>query len=440
MLRFAFRNLLSRPLRSVLALLGLTVAIMGMVGLFSVKAGIDHMVGKTFGRIPGIAAMQPGAPIPLFSRLPEGWAAEIAQIPGVRVVRPELWVRAQIVAGKMAFNPPRFLFGTDIERTLALKEAIYRDDIVAGRFLDLSDRGTRNCVISKPIAEETRKGVGEILRVDGNDLTIVGVYDCKSILLDVAIVLDQQVLRKLSRFETGVISSIYIEPDDSLPIDTLMQNIRDHFRGRSLTAWQPSSAQATGLVSGESVTDALWKIVVKLFEPEEAGPAGEPPQTAAVNGASPEGEAAIEIRSAKDWGERVADFSADLDLFLWLMTCIGVLIALLSILNTMLMSVSERLIEFGVLKANGWSSWNVLTLIVWESAVLGIVGGLLGCLLGWAGTLGMNWYFPTKLNLYASPELLTFSLAFSTALGIAGGLYPALWAVRMNPMDAIRRG
>lgn len=438
MLRFAVRNLLSRPLRSVLALLGLTVAIMGMVGLFSVKAGIDHMVGQTFGRIPGIAAMQPGAPIPLFSRLPESWAAEIAQIPGVRVVRSELWVRAQIVAGKMAFNPPRFLFGTDIDRTLALKEAIYRDDMIAGRFLNLSDRGTRNCVISKPIAEEARKSVGDLLRVDGNDFHIVGIYECKSMLLDVAIVLDQQTVRKLTRFEDGVISSAYIEPDDTEHMEALMQTIRDHFRGRSLTAWQPASAQGTGVLNGDSAADVLWRIIVKLFEPEGWKPAEEPAAT--DTSTVPAGEAAIEIRSAKDWGERIADFSADLDLFLWLMTGIGVLIALLSILNTMLMSVSERLIEFGVLKANGWSSWNVLTLIVWESAVLGAFGGVLGCLLGWAGTLGMNWYFPTKLNLYASPELLTFSLCFSTALGIAGGLYPALWAVRMNPMDAIRRG
>lgn len=44
---------------------------------------------------------------------------------------------------------------------------------------------------------------------------------------------------------------------------------------------------------------------------------------------------------------------ADLDIFLWLMNLIGVVIALLSILNTMLMSVSERIIEFGVLRANG---------------------------------------------------------------------------------------
>ena len=440
MLRFAIRNLLSRPLRSVLALLGLTVAIMGMVGLFSVKSGIDRMVGQTFGRIPGVVAMQPGAPIPLFSRIPASWAEEIVDIPGVRVVRPELWVRGQIIEGRMAFNPPRFLFGTDIARTLKLKESVYRDDMREGRFLRESDVGTTNCVISWPIAQDIHKGVGDTLRIDGNTLTIVGIYECKSMLLDVAIVLDQGTLRKLTRFEQGLISSAYIEPDNSVPIDDLMERIRKHFRGRSLSTWQPASAQLSGKTTLEDFGRGLLAIVTQLFDPAE--PATPPaPSTAAAAGDDPAAqESAIEIRSAKDWGERVQDFSADLDLFLWLMTCIGVLIALLSILNTMLMSVSERMIEFGVLKANGWSSWNVLSLIVWESAVLGVCGGLLGGLLGWTATHVMNWYFPTKLNLYASPELLLFSLCFSAGLGILGGLYPAMWAVRMNPMDAIRRG
>ena len=149
---------------------------------------------------------------------------------------------------------------------------------------------------------------------------------------------------------------------------------------------------------------------------------------------------AIEIRSASDWGEKIQELSGDLDIFLWLMTGIGVVIALLSILNTMLMSVAERMIEFGVLKANGWSSWDVLRLITWESALLGIVGGVLGCVLGWSAVQIVNWWFPTKAHLYASPGLLLFSLGFSTLLGVVGGLYPAYWAVRMSPMEAIRRG
>ena len=149
---------------------------------------------------------------------------------------------------------------------------------------------------------------------------------------------------------------------------------------------------------------------------------------------------AIEVRSAQDWGDKIAEFSSELDIFLYLMTGIGVIIALLSILNTMLMSVAERLIEFGVLKANGWSAWDVLRLITWESALLGLSGGILGCLFGWIAVQILNATFPTKLHLYASPGLLLFSLTFSTLLGIIGGMYPAIWALRMSPMEAIRRG
>src|SRR5947199_9936888 len=97
MLKFALRNVMSRPARAALALVGLTVAIMGMIGLFSVAGGLAEMVADTFGRIRGLVAMQPGAPIPLFSRLPAAWGAEIARVPGVRLVAPEIWTRANVI-------------------------------------------------------------------------------------------------------------------------------------------------------------------------------------------------------------------------------------------------------------------------------------------------------------------------------------------------------
>jgi putative ABC transport system permease protein len=115
-------------------------------------------------------------------------------------------------------------------------------------------------------------------------------------------------------------------------------------------------------------------------------------------------------------------------------------IAFVGIVNTMLMSVTERFIEFGILKANGWTNGEVLRLIAFESALLGFCGGVLGSLLGWIATQLINAHWPTRIHLFASPKLLVFSLAFSTALGILGGLYPALRASRMPPMEAIRRG
>src|SRR3982750_2215845 len=125
MWRFALRNLWTRPMRSLLSLLGLTVAIVGMVGLFSVAQGIDQMVNRTFKAIPGLAVLQPGAPIPLFSRLPRSWGDEIAKIEGVHEVNPEIWSRAHIIEGQPVFSPPRFLFGTDIPSRLRMDFAVY---------------------------------------------------------------------------------------------------------------------------------------------------------------------------------------------------------------------------------------------------------------------------------------------------------------------------
>ena len=81
-----------------------------------------------------------------------------------------------------------------------------------------------------------------------------------------------------------------------------------------------------------------------------------------------------------------------------------------------------------------------MKLITLESLWLGICGGLLGAAIGWGATEIVNAQFPMRMALYASPSLLLFSVIFSTILGIAGGLYPAIWAMRMMPMDAIRRG
>jgi putative ABC transport system permease protein len=106
----------------------------------------------------------------------------------------------------------------------------------------------------------------------------------------------------------------------------------------------------------------------------------------------------------------------------------------------MLMSVTERFIEFGILKANGWSNEHVLLLIAFESAFLGVAGGIVGSILGWIATLAINAHWPTRIHLYAGPRLLIGSIAFSTILGVLGGLYPAIRASRMMPMDAIRRG
>lgn len=432
---FACRNLLSRPTRTALSLMGLTVAIAGMVGLFAVKDGLEKAVDETFQLIPGLSVMQPGAPVPLFSKLPVDWEREMAEIDGVGVVNAQIIQRANLVNGKATFSPPTLLFGTDISTRLQLKKAVYRESVKEGRFLVESDRGTGNAVISRQIATQFSVGIGDSLEVDGQTLQIVGIYQTGIALLDVSVLLDIEEVRKMSRFDSGFVSAFYIEKASAAVEDEqLKHRVEDRFRGRELVHWRPSSALGTEFRTGNPLIDAVILLVGRFSN-------SQPPASSKTTQSSTDSDALpIEVRSANDWGEKLEEFSQDLDIFLTIMTGIGISIAVLSIINTMLMSVSERIIEFGILKANGWSRGDVMKLITYESATIGLSGGILGALFGWIGTQAVNSYWPDKVSLFAGPGLIGFSIAFSTVVGILGGLYPAIWAMRMMPMDAIRRG
>lgn len=420
--------------------------------------GLDAMVASTFGRVTGLVAMQPAAPMPLFSRIPADWAEDLRAVPGVESVNAEVWQRVNLIEDEVILSPPRLLFGIDIENRLKLRESVYRDDVFDGRFLQVDDRGSNNCVVSRQIAEQFGKGVGDTLRVEEEDLQIVGIYQCGSLLLDVAILVDVDRVREMTRFSADLVSSFYIEPSLGEDSGELSHRIEEAFRGRRADVWQPSALMEAGRQGSGNVLTQMFRSIGRSIQPRDdvAPPADgltgndteSTPLAGVVDTATaaadvtpdPKGKSALEVRSSVDWAEKINDFSGDLDLFLTIMTSIGVIIAVLSIVNTMLMSVSERIIEFGILKANGWSRRDVMRLITFESAILGVGGGMLGCALGWGATQVGNWYYPTRIYLYASPELLGFGVLFATLLGVLGGLYPAVWAMRMVPMDAIRRG
>ncbi len=452
MLKFAIRNLLSRSLRSFLCLMGLTIAIAGMVGLFSIAGGLNKTVSQTFGKDTGIVAMQPGAPIPLFSRIPRAWGSEISQIPGVAIVNPEIWSRVNIIEGQPVISPPRFLFGTELTSRLKLKNGIYRDAIYTGRFLSLKDQGTLNTVISRQIADQHQKQVGDKIDVNGQSMTIVGLYDCGSLLLDVAIILDIEVVREITRFDQNSVSCFYLEQSGKVKNEVIVEKIKDHFRGRELASWQPASLSLAHSSQSNMLQD-LFNSIDRTFKGstgDDSEEKNEPviknknhTQVSSIAETNPEpdqSQSSLEVRSAADWGDRLDQFTADLDIFLGLMTGIGVLIAILSIINTMLMSVMERIVDFGILKANGWSNRDVMLLITAESSLLGVSGGVLGGILGLLAISIVNWKFADQVHLYASPGLLLFGVVFSTVLGVFGGLYPAWWTTRMTPIDAIRRG
>jgi putative ABC transport system permease protein len=107
--------------------------------------------------------------------------------------------------------------------------------------------------------------------------------------------------------------------------------------------------------------------------------------------------------------------------------------------NTMAQSVRERTGELGALKAIGFSNGQVLSLVLGESCLLSILGGVAGLGLAWLLTSGGD---PTHgmLPLFFLPARdLLMGLVISVALGLATGLFPALQAMRLRVADALRR-
>lgn len=437
-------------MRSLLSLLGLTVAIAGMVGLFSVAEGLDYTVNRTFEQIPGLTVMQPGAPVPLFSKLPASWEKEIQEIDGVGVVNAQVVQRISQINGKAMISPPRLLFGTEISTRLELKKDVYGSHLVAGRFFTRNDRGTNHVIVSQQIADQLQITIGDTFDIENQEVELIGIYNTKLSLLDVAVMIDIDSARRMTRYDVTSVSCFYLEKsDETIADEELSQRITARFQNRPLEKWNPS--QSASELSGFESHSFTTNVVTMLFRwlssftarqvaaPTNIEAKSQSPQKTKRSNLLGEKSSPIEVRTTDDWGARIDEFSQDLNLFLTVLTGIGMTIAVLSIVNTMLMSVSERIVEFGVLKANGWSAGDVMKLIAFESALLGFSGGICGIALGWIATQVINAQWPDRLQLFASPELLLFSVVFSTSMGILGGLYPAIWAMRMPPMVAIRR-
>jgi len=135
------------------------------------------------------------------------------------------------------------------------------------------------------------------------------------------------------------------------------------------------------------------------------------------------------------------------DLLMGIFGSLALIVASLGIINTLVMAILERRREIGVLKALGAADGDIRKLFFVEAGVMGLIGGLLGVAIGWMIGFGMNFATNTYLRRQSLPPLKVSSvpwwmvaaaIAFSIAVSLAAGLYPASRAARLNPVEALR--
>ena len=152
----------------------------------------------------------------------------------------------------------------------------------------------------------------------------------------------------------------------------------------------------------------------------------------------PAAEAVFQIRQAL---EAIESAIGAFTIFLGSIAAISLLVGGIGIMNIMFVTVTERTREIGIRKAMGAKRRDIMLQFVTEAAVLSFGGGLVGLVLGGLITMAMNgqdFLGGPTLETSLDIQITILALGVSIGIGLFFGIYPALRAARLHPIDALR--
>lgn len=378
MLKLAFKNLMRRKTRTFLAMLGLILGVMTIISLISITEGVREKVSDVVSEIKGIVITEKDVAVSFLSRLDESDADKIKSITGVTVVCPRIvgsLVLLERGEEKTSMSIPTRIYGVDpMKESLTKKGPLPTGGTVEkGRALLPSDKYA--VVIDKDTADDQKKTVGSKIEIGGKKFKVVGITEPVG-GAGRSIIMPLDEAREVLNIKEGKVTGFYVEIND------------------------PSQD----------------KLIAKKIEAKLGN---------------------VEARTTEEFASQFLGMLSNVDSFLWIVSIIAVVVGALGIINTMLMSVRERTKEFGVLKAVGWTSEDVLKLVMIESFLVGVGGAIFGIILGMAVVevakplLG--------LPLAVTPGLVFKATLFAIVVGVIGGIYPAWEASKLDPIQAISK-
>ena len=124
-------------------------------------------------------------------------------------------------------------------------------------------------------------------------------------------------------------------------------------------------------------------------------------------------------------------------------TIIGLLVAALGVMNTVMMSIRERIREIGILKTIGAKDRYIMLIFLLEVVMMGTAGGLLGIIAGYLGSYGLRDFIrglgmPFDIPINPVPEAFILGFTVSVMVSLAAALYPIYRVVKLRPMEALK--
>jgi putative ABC transport system permease protein len=150
------------------------------------------------------------------------------------------------------------------------------------------------------------------------------------------------------------------------------------------------------------------------------------------------------VMALKSMAESITTMISSMTLFLGAIAAVSLIVGAVGIANTMFTSVLEKTKEIGTMKAIGAKNRDILMIFLFNSAMVGLVGGIFGVILGMLvsaifpmiGVTMMRSGGGTSMSL--SPNLMVFGLTLAVLIGVISGVVPAYRASKLKPVDALR--
>ncbi|WP_202621645.1 ABC transporter permease [Anaerocolumna sedimenticola] len=262
-------------------------------------------------------------------------------------------------------------------------------NLTSGRFIQYSDIKNRykGCVIGTYIVEELFDGkanVGDTLKINGQVYKIIGILEEKA-------------------------DSTQGSSDDCLYIP--YSNAVRMSGSANISAYTLSAYNIDLVDTGKELLDNYIYGIMK-------------------------NEDLYNISTMAELLDQVNEMTGMLSSILGGIAGISLLVAGIGIMNIMLVSVVERTKEIGIRKSLGAKKKDIMSQFVIEAATISTIGGIIGIIFGWIGTVTLGKAF----GLEAVPTIGSIILAFSVSagIGIGFGYMPANKAAKLNPIDALR--